>query len=428
MPDWTETPVVTVFLHHRGEVLLLRRSEDVDSYSGQWSAVAGHVEDDDPDASALAEIEEETRLSESDVSLVRRGASFPVEDADRETRWIVHPYLFETRTRTVTTNWETAEAEWVAPTAILERDVVPELWTSYRRVAPSVVTIADDTTHGSATLSIWALEVLRDRAGRLAATDHMNAEQARARLVDTATELLDARPSMAALRNRVHRVMHACHPDGSAPSVAATAHDAIGDALQADTDTATHTANTIADQHVLTLSRSGTVLQALRRADPSPAVVVAASQPPGEGIGVAETLANDGLDVTLIPDAAVAATVADGVDAVLVGADTVLPSGAVVNKTGTRAAALAAAHADVPFYVACSADKISTTDTVHTEEGPARDVYGGRADLAVRNPTFDLTPADLITGGLVTERGVLSADDVAAVADDLAALANWLDA
>jgi translation initiation factor 2B subunit (eIF-2B alpha/beta/delta family) len=428
MPDWTETPVVTVFLHHRGEVLLLRRSEDVDSYPGQWGAVAGHVEDDDPDASALAEIEEETHLSESDVSLVRRGASFPVEDADRETRWIVHPYLFETRTRTVTTNWETAEAEWVAPTAILERDVVPELWTSYRRVAPSVVTIADDTTHGSATLSLWALEVLRDRAGRLAATDHMNAEQARARLVDTATELLDARPSMAALRNRVHRVMNACHPDGSAPSVAATAHDAIGDALQADTDTATHAADTIAGQHVLTLSRSGTVLQALRRADPSPSVVVAASQPAGEGIGVAEALANDGLDVTLIPDAAVAATVADGVDALLVGADTVLPSGAVVNKTGTRAAALAAAHADVPFYVACSTDKISTTDTVHTEEGPARDVYDGRADLAVRNPTFDLTPTDLITGGLITERGVLATDDVPAVADDLAALANWLDA
>jgi ADP-ribose pyrophosphatase YjhB (NUDIX family) len=65
----TETAVVTVFLRHRGDVLLLRRSEDVDSYPGQWGAVAGHVENDDPHASALAEIEEETGLMTGDVTL-----------------------------------------------------------------------------------------------------------------------------------------------------------------------------------------------------------------------------------------------------------------------------------------------------------------------------------------------------------------------
>ena len=427
MPDRTDTPVVTVFLHHRGAVLLLRRSADVGSYPERWGAVAGHVEDDDPDASARAEIEEETRLSEHDVSLVRRGKPLSVEDEARETRWIVHPYLFDASTRDITTNWETAEAEWVAPTAILQRTVVPKLWTSYRRVAPSVVAIANDTTHGSATLSIWALEVLRDRAGLLAAADHIDPEQAHARLVDTAQELIGARPSMAALRNRVHRVMHTCLPDAPASAVSRTAHEAIGRALQADTDTAARAADRIADKRVLTLSRSGTVLQALRRADPAPSVVVAASQPAGEGIGVAETLADAGLDVTLIPDAAIATTIADDMDAVLVGADTVQPTGDVINKTGTRTAALAAAHEDVPFFVACSTDKISPSETVHAEDGPSRDVYNGTASVAVRNPTFDRTPADLVTGGLITDRALLAADDVATVADDLASLANGLD-
>ncbi len=426
MPEWTETPVVTVFLRSRGEVLLFRRSEDVGSYPGQWGAVAGHVQNDDSDASALNEIKEETRLSESDVSLVRRGEPFLVEDESRETRWIVHPYLFDTNTRAVETNWETAEAEWVAPTVILRRDVVPKLWTSYRRVAPSTVIIADDTTHGSATLSIWALEVLRDRAGMLAATGHIDAEETRARIIDTAQQLLDARPSMAALRNRIHRAMHASLPDLTAPAVAVNAHDAIGRALQADADTATHAAEIVADRRVLTLSRSGTVLDALRRADPAPSVVVAASRPAGEGVGVAETLAGDGIDVTLIPDAALATVIADEVEAVLVGADTVLPSGDVVNKTGTRGAALAALHADVPLYVACSTDKVSPSATVHTEEGPSRQVYEGAAELSVRNPTFDVTPADLVTGGFVTDRDVLSADGIAAVAEDLASLADWM--
>jgi translation initiation factor 2B subunit (eIF-2B alpha/beta/delta family) len=426
MPDWKETPVVTVFLHNRGEVLLFRRSEDVGSYPGQWGAVAGHVEGDDPDASALGEIEEETRLSARDVSLVRRGEPFPVEDEGRETRWIVHPYLFATSTRDIETNWETAEAEWVAPTAILRRDVVPKLWTSYRRVAPSPVTIADDTTHGSATLSIRALEVLRDRAGMLAATNHIGAEEARARIVDAARQLLDARPSMAALRNRIHRAMHASRPELSAPTVAVNAHDAIGRALQADADTAARAAAIVAERRVVTLSRSGTVLDALHQAHPAPSVVVAASRPAGEGVGVAEALAEHGLDVTLIPDAALASIVGDDVEAVLVGADTVLPSGNVVNKTGTRGAALAALHADVPFYVACSTDKISPSGTVHTEEGPRRQVYEGAAELSVRNPTFDVTPAELVTGGFVTDRDVLSAADIAAVAEDLASLADWM--
>jgi methylthioribose-1-phosphate isomerase len=44
----------------------------------------------------------------------------------------------------------------------------------------------------------------------------------------------------------------------------------------------------------------------------------------------------------------------------------------------------------------------------------------------VRNPTFDVTPAELVTGGFVTDRDVLSAADIAAVAEDLASLADWM--
>ena len=39
-----ERAVVTVFLRNAGQVLLLRRSEDVGSYSGKWGGVAGHAE------------------------------------------------------------------------------------------------------------------------------------------------------------------------------------------------------------------------------------------------------------------------------------------------------------------------------------------------------------------------------------------------
>lgn len=426
MPEFTETPVVTVFLRNRGEVLLLHRSAEVGSYPGQWGAVAGHVEDDDPHASALQEIEEETGLREHEVTQVREGASFAVEDEDRGTRWLVHPFLFDVETRSIETNWETDEPEWVSPTAILRRDTVPDLWTSYRRVAPSILGITDDTTHGSAHLSVRALEVLRDRAGMLATSDASTIEDARARLVDTAHRLLGARPSMAALANRVHRVMHASRPELNPATVEINAHEAIHDALRADAEAAECAARQVSDAHVLTLSRSGTVLDALCHADPPPTVTVAVSEPGGEGIGVAERLVDAGLDVTLIPDAATARRLDEpSVEAVLVGADTVLPSGAVTNKVGTYGVALAAARAEVPVYAVCAIDKISVDEEGSDESVNPRTVYDGPSDLEVWAPRFDTAPAELVTGGLLTERGILSSDEVAAVADELAGLRAW---
>jgi translation initiation factor 2B subunit (eIF-2B alpha/beta/delta family) len=427
MSDATETPVVTVFLRHRGDVLLLRRSEEVGSYPGQWGAVAGHVEEDDPHASALAEIEEETGLTARDVALVREGPSFSVTDEEEGTRWAVHPFLFDADTREVETHWETAKAEWAAPTALLRRDTVPELWTSYRRVAPSIVEITNDTRHGSAYLSLRALEVLRDRAGLLATTDAPNIEDARARLRDTAQRLLEARPSMAALANRVHRVMHESPPEPTAADIEAAAHAAIGRAIDADAETARRAAEQVAGDRVLTLSRSGTVLNALRQADPAPSVIVATSQPGGEGVGVAETLAGADLDVTLIPDAAVATMLANGsADAVLVGTDTVRPSGAVINKVGTRGVALAARREEVPVYAAGAVDKVSVdTDGSPTEAADPKTVYDGPAPIDVRAPRFDETPPDLVTGGLITERGTHAPDALSELAEELKQLRTW---
>jgi len=426
MSEPDPTPVVTVFVRNRGEVLLLRRSADVGSYPGQWGAVAGHVEHDDPRASALAEMEEETGLHEHDVTLDREGSSFGVDDEDQGIRWRVHPFLFDATTRSIETNWETDEAEWASPTVLLRRDTVPDLWTSYRRVAPSIIGITDDTTHGSAHLSIRALEVLRDRAGMLSTSDAATIEDARSRLVRTAHRLLDARPSMAALTNRIHRVMHASRPELLPDTVELNAHEAIQDALAADAEAAEAAAAQLGDAHVLTLSRSGTVIAALREAAPAPMVTVAVSNPGGEGIEVAEQLRDAGLDVTLIPDTAIARRLNDGhIDAVLVGADTVRPSGAVVNKVGTYGTALAAHRADVPVYAACAIDKISVDDERSDESVPSRSVYDGPADLNVQASRFDTTPAALVTGGLLTERGQLATDDVDAVAEELSSLRAW---
>jgi len=419
-------PVVTVFLRHRGDVLLLQRSDDVGSYPGQWGGVAGHVEDRSPLDAALHEIEEETGLRTEQVRRVRSGTPFMVGDGETDTTWNVHPFLFDAETRDIEPNWETAEAEWVAPTAILRRSTVPDLWTSYRRVAASIVMIADDTVRGSAALSTDALEVLRDRAGMLAVTGNVDGEEARERLVDVAERLLAARPSMAAVQNRIHRVMDACVPELSPAAVEAAAHGGIARAIDADRHAADRAAEIIAGKRVLTLSRSATVLDALRRATPAPGVVVAESRPDREGVDVAEVLTDDLEDVTVCTDAAVATVLAEGgIDVVLVGADTIRPSGAVVNKTGTRSAALAAGREDVPVYAACAADKIAPEEETRTEEGNRRAVYDGTAPLHVRNPTFDVTPPDLVTGGVVTDDATHDPTEIEDLADEHRERAAW---
>jgi translation initiation factor 2B subunit (eIF-2B alpha/beta/delta family) len=413
-----ETGVVTCVLRHEGAVLLLRRSEAVGSYPGLWGGVAGHAEGD-PDAAAWQEIREETGLAESEVTLVRRGEPFEVTDDVRGTRWRVHPYLFDCETRAITTNWETAGAEWVAPTAILHRETVPDLWQSYDRVRPGVETVATDRDHGAAYISVRALEVLRDEAALANARGTGDWE----RLVETARDLLAARPSMSVVKNRVNRTMDAASRVGTAGALEHVAAAEITHAVTADRRAADRAAEHIAGERVATLSRSGTVLSALREGAPE-AVLVAESRPGREGVGVAETLAG-GTDVTLTTDAGFAGALAEfDADALLVGADTVLADGRVVNKVGTRGAAIASSLEGIDVLVAAAADKLSADGEIDLEPRDGGEVYDGEARIAVRNPTFDVTPPDCVDA-VLTERGALDVAAARAVAAEHRRHAGW---
>ncbi|MFB6103137.1 MAG: NUDIX domain-containing protein [Haloplanus sp.] len=406
------THVVTCVLRHRTAILLCRRSDAVGTYTGRWAGVSGYVEGDPADAErdARREIREET--GRTDATLVRAGDPVEVRDGDRE--WIVHPFLFGVEGREITPNEEIATHEWVSPPAIRERQTVPGLWEAYAAVAPTVETVATDATHGSAWLSVRALEVLRDRAA--VADDD-------ATVAAVARRLQDARPSMAAVANRVNRVM--AEGKRTPTAIQERAAAAAEAALDADDEAAARAAERCGES-VVTLSRSGTVLTALREA--RPAVLIGESRPAREGVDVAAELAEAGLDVTLTTDAALAAELAAlDPDAVLVGADAVLADGSVINKVGTRGLALAANRDGVPVRVVAAADKVRPDERMHGETGDATALYDGSAPVGVSNPIFDRTPADLVTE-VITERGVLDAEGVRDVAAEHRAHAAWGEA
>ncbi len=125
-----------------------------------------------------------------------------------------------------------------------------------------------------------------------------------------------------------------------------------------------------------------------------------------------------GLDTTLVCDNMASYLMSRGeIDLVLVGCDRVARNGDAANKIGTSAVAILAKHYGIPFYVCAPASSIdmslSTGTEIPIEERDGSEVtelwYKERMapeGVKVRNPAFDVTPHELISGFL-TEYGLL---------------------
>jgi translation initiation factor 2B subunit (eIF-2B alpha/beta/delta family) len=318
--------------------------------------------------------------------------------------------LFNIEERTLGRNNHDVEYRWVRPTRLPELDAESNLWKTYQRVQPTVETIRDEVEYGSAYLSIRALEVLRDRAGapETTPTDWDS-------LLSLASEIRDAQPTMSVIHNRISRAFDAA--DEQTPeALEQAAHDIVQPAENADAAAAEDAVELIDNETVFTVSRSGTVLSVLENGDPDE-IYVTVSETDREGISAAALL--DQYEMTLITDAATAHVLAKrDIDILLVGADSILPDGSIVNKIGTRNAALAAVHEDIPVYSVAAADKIQTEQTLHQDNRSETDVYEGDADIDALNQVFDVVPTDLLDG-IVTEDGILSSEEIRSRADRL---------
>ncbi|KAF0200701.1 MAG: methylthioribose-1-phosphate [Gallionellaceae bacterium] len=132
-------------------------------------------------------------------------------------------------------------------------------------------------------------------------------------------------------------------------------------------------------------------------------------------------MVQESIPVTLITDNMAGYMMAQGeVDAVVVGTDRVAANGDVANKIGTYMVAVLARRHNIPFYVACPLSTIDMSivsgKDIPIEERSVDEVKGFRdyhwaaEGVKIRNPAFDVTPAELVTG-LITERGVVMQPD-----------------
>ncbi|KFM78652.1 Methylthioribose-1-phosphate isomerase, partial [Stegodyphus mimosarum] len=124
-------------------------------------------------------------------------------------------------------------------------------------------------------------------------------------------------------------------------------------------------------------------------------------------------LIHDKISATLICDSMVASLMKSGkVNAVVVGADRVVANGDTANKIGTYQIAVCAKYHNIPFYVASPRStldfNLDTGDSIPIEERPHHEmttissVAIAAEGINCWNPAFDVTPADLITGGIIT--------------------------
>jgi ribose 1,5-bisphosphate isomerase len=278
-----------------------------------------------------------------------------------------------------------------------------------------IAMIRNDREHGSRWLVRETISVLYDIATQPTSSPEETIEQ----LQSAGKELANARPAMAALAGAVRRILNASGGlDGTVREAAKLLRE-YDSAIKYITDHA----RPLLTGTIMTHSLSGTVLEVLTNClSQIEQIIVLEGRPRYEGREVARALAKGNASITLITDAQ-ADIFLPQCHVVVVGADSILANGDILNKAGTALLAWAAHGHKIPFYVLCETLKISpqswSGDLAQLEEKEPTEVLEQHIPgVNVRNFYFDRTLSKLVTG-VITEQGIMGKKEIMQVASQL---------
>lgn len=162
-------------------------------------------------------------------------------------------------------------------------------------------------------------------------------------------------------------------------------------------------------------------------------VFVPETRPRAQGFSLtAEELHSHGVPITLLPDTAIATMMQQGeIDVIIVGADRIARNGDTANKLGTAGMFIIAHELDIPRYIAAPTSTIDldcpSGAQIPIEKRDEEEVLYRSGwdeereritrirvapyDTQARNPSFDVTPAEYITG-FITEEGIFPPHEV----------------
>ncbi len=285
---------------------------------------------------------------------------------------------------------------------------------------PSVEETADDIAEmeirGAATIADAAAKALGTQAAETRAD---TPEAFRESVRTAARQLHDTRPTAVSLPNALRYVLRRMEGrtvEELRDSVVRAAAEFSRRLDRAQDDLGHVGANRLRDGDVImTHCHSTDVLSCVEAAveqGKDLKAIVKETRPRNQGHITARALRDLGVPVTLVVDSA-ARRYLNGVDHVLVGADSIAADGSVINKIGTSGLAVNARDRGTPIMVAAQTIKLHpatlTGQTVEIEmrdenevvDPETRDEIG---DITVENPAFDVTPPRYVDA-IVTERG-----------------------
>jgi ribose 1,5-bisphosphate isomerase len=272
---------------------------------------------------------------------------------------------------------------------------------------------------GAGRIAREAAEALRYHATEIRAEDlrffrqEMNA---------AAQILISTRPTAVSLPNAVHIVMsgleRAATLEEARNGIISRAEQFIQSSRYALENIAQFGARHIRDgdtllTHCNSEAALGCIIEA-HRSGKEIEVFATEVRPRNQGFVTIRTLNDAGIKTNFIVDSAVRSFIHE-VDLVIVGADAVTVNGAVVNKIGTSQVAHTAHEARVNVLVAAETYKFAPRtiigELITIEERGGNEILADEISrslphVTVRNPAFDVTPAEFIDL-IVTEAGVI---------------------
>ena len=276
------------------------------------------------------------------------------------------------------------------------------------RVTERIAEIRNDSVHGASWLSRQAISTLNLAVGESqAATVADFADE----INMVAAELIEARPGMISIANYITRLIDQITLEskkGRRLSQLKTFAQAKSQGLielseEASSKAAESGSGIISNGDImLTCSYSSTICKAFELAKQKGTefrVIISESRSRDKFYGemTAAHLKQHRIPVEVIQDQDIRLHVPEANKA-LVGADSILADGSLINGTPTYELARAAREEHIPFYTVCETAKF--------------DIRGSIPNPPGLEPGFDKIPPALITG-IINENGIITPDEVA---------------
>lgn len=283
----------------------------------------------------------------------------------------------------------------------------------HQQLADKMVFAIQQNLHAGATE--LSQDVLMDLSHYAASMRALSPVQCKINLRTLAEQLRYLRPSMAPLHNilgnwqaKLER-LQAVDTTKLISDVQALCTRFIDDIKSRQHNLVGHGVSYLSQaNNIMTISRSSAVFEVFKSLPQRPLnFIICESRPGCEGKILASELASADVSVEYIIDAAIGNHIQQA-DGVLVGADSILADGSVVNKCGTSLLALAAGYFKRPLYVIADSSKCVDfcADELTLEEMPTKELAAPESPWVYpHNFYFDVTDATLVTA-YITEFGI----------------------